>query len=311
MQRRIEAATPAQEAARRTELQGLAIGFLGGVVIFGLTLPMMRIALTGLDPYFVGIGRAILAAIIAGVILAVTRQPFPARASWPRLAVVSLGVVFGFPLLATLAMQYVPAAHGGVVLAVLPLATAMAGAAMAGERPSLGFWLVGLAGSGAVLAFGVLEAGEMADVGWGDLLLIGSVICAAIGYAASGVLARDIGGWQVISWALVLSSPATVLTTWLLAGPINWNAPAEAWLAYLYLALMSQYFGFFFWNKGMAMAGVAKTGQLQLLQPFVTLAGSALLLGESVGWRHVIFALIVVALVAIGGRMRVARAAPT
>jgi len=290
----------------RTELKGLALGF-GGVVIFGLTLPMMHIALTGLDPYFVGVGRAILAAGVAALFLAVTRQPFPPRALWPGLAIVSLGTIFGFPLLATLAMRHVPSAHGGVVLAVLPLATAMAGAAMAGERPSLGFWLTGIAGSAAVLVFSIIEAGDAAHIGWGDLLLIGSVVCAAIGYAQSGVLARRLGGWQVISWALVLSSPAIVVTTWLLSGPINWNAPVEAWLAYCYLALMSQYFGFFFWNRGMMMAGVAKTGQLQLLQPFVTLAASALMLGETVGWRHIAFAMAVVLLVGLGGRMRVAR----
>ncbi len=306
MQRAVRLETSLSGTQRRAELEGLALGF-AGVVIFGLTLPMMRVALTGLDPYFVGIGRAIPAACVAALLLAVTRQPFPPRTSWPQLAIISLGVIFGFPLLATLAMQYVPSAHGGVVLAMLPLATAMAGAAIAGERPSLGFWLTGIAGSVAVLVFSVMEAGHVAAIGWGDLLLIASVACAAIGYAVSGVLARQIGGWQVVSWALVLSSPAVVLTTFLLSGPINWHAPAEAWAAYAYLSLMSQYFGFFFWNRGMVLAGVAKTGQVQLLQPFVTLSASALLLGEMVGWRHLIFALIVVGLVALGRQMRVAR----
>jgi drug/metabolite transporter (DMT)-like permease len=309
MQRAIDGGETAGAAERRRETKGLALGFTG-MVIFGLTLPMMRIALEGLDVYFVGLGRAVLAAGVAGVFLAVTRQPFPPRQTWARLAVISLGIIFGFPLLATLAMKYVPSAHGGVVLAVLPLATAMAGAAMAGERPSAGFWLAGIAGSAAVMVFGVIEAGgDVAAVGWGDLLLIASVACAAIGYAQSGVLARQIGGWQVVSWALVLSCPAVALVTWLLAEPINWDAPWQSWAAYVYLAVMSQYFGFFFWNRGMVLAGVAKTGQLQLIQPFVTLAASALLLGESVGARHLIFATIVVGLVALGGRMRVARRA--
>ena len=144
-------------------------------------------------------------------------------------------------------------------------------------------------------------------IGWGDLLLVGAVASAAIGYAQSGVLARKLGGWQVISWALVLSSPVVIVTTLALSGPIDWRAPPEAWLAYLYLALMSQYFGFFFWNRGMALAGVAKTGQLQLLQPFVTLFISSLMLGEAVGLHHIVFALIVVVLVSLGGRMRVDR----
>jgi hypothetical protein len=180
MQRAVRSDEVTDAVQRRGEAKGLALGFVG-VAIFGLTLPMMRIALTGLDPIFVGLGRAILAAVVAALVLAGTRQPFPSRETWPRLVVISLGVIFGFPLLATLAMQYVPSAHGGVVLAVLPLATAMAGAAFAGERPSLGFWLTGIAGSAAVLAFSVIEAGGVTAVGWGDLLLIASVICAAIG----------------------------------------------------------------------------------------------------------------------------------
>jgi drug/metabolite transporter (DMT)-like permease len=306
MQRMAAEDAPAGDVTERQERRGLILGFVG-VVIFGLTLPFMRVALTGLDPYFVGLGRAILAAAVAAVILAVTRQPFPARKDWPGLAIVSAGTVFGFPLLATLGMQHVPAAHGGVVLAVLPLATAMAGAAMAGERPSRGFWLTGIAGSVAVLIFSIIAGGGVTGIGWGDLLLIGSVICAAVGYAQSGVLARHLGGWQVISWALVLTSPAIVVTTFILSGPIDWRAPPEAWLAYLYLALMSQYFGFFFWNRGMVLAGVAKTGQLQLLQPFVTLFVSSLMLGEAVGLHHIVFALIVVGLVARGRRMHVDR----
>jgi drug/metabolite transporter (DMT)-like permease len=307
MQRRAsESAVTAGAERTAGEAKGLVLGFIG-VVIFGLTLPMMRIALEGLDPYFVGLGRAILAAACAGLLLAATRQPFPPRETWRRLAVISAGIIFGFPLLATLAMQYVPSAHGGVVLAVLPLATAMAGAALAGERPSLGFWLTGIAGSAAVMIFGVIEAGAVTAIGWGDLLLIASVACAAIGYAQSGIVARRIGGWQVVSWALVLSSPLVVAATWALSGPVNWSAPWQSWAAYFYLALMSQFIGFFFWNRGMVLAGVARTGQLQLLQPFVTLAASALILNEEVGWRHLGFALIVVALVALGGRMRVRR----
>lgn len=291
---------------RRTELSGLLAGLVG-VVIFGLTLPMTHVALEGFDRYFIGIGRAIPAALVAAVMLAVTRQPVPPRESWWPLALVSIGCIFGFPLLATAAMQQLPAAHGGVILAVLPLATAMAGALMDGERPSFGFWLTGIAGSMLVLAFAVVEAGAFTFQA-GDLLLVAATVAAAVGYAESGVLARRMGGWQVISWALVFSLPFSVLAVWLFAGPVNWGtAPAGAWLGFLYVSLMSQFFGFFFWNRGLVLAGTAKTGQLQLLQPFVTLVGSYFLLGEAVGWRHVGFALAVVAVVALGRQLRVER----
>jgi drug/metabolite transporter (DMT)-like permease len=292
---------------RHRELAGLLAG-LAGVVIFGLTLPMTHIALAGFDRYFIGIGRAVPAALLAGAMLAVTRQPAPGRESWMPLALVAAGCIFGFPLMATAAMQHVPAAHGGVILALLPLATAMAGALMDGERPSPGFWLAGIAGSLLVMAFAVIEAGSLTFQA-GDLLLLGATVAAAVGYAQSGRLARTMGGWQVISWALVISLPFSLLAVGLFGGPVNWSAPEPAWLAFAYVSLMSQYFGFFFWNRGMALAGTAKTGQLQLLQPFVTLIGAYFLLGEAVGLRHLGFGMAVAAIVALGRRLRVERRA--
>ena len=305
MQRHV-ALSEVKTAERRTEMSGLAAGLVG-VVIFGLTLPMTHVALEGFDRYFIGIGRAIPAALIAALMLAITRQPVPRRESWWPLALVSIGCIFGFPLLATAAMQQVPAAHGGVILAVLPLATAMAGALMDGERPSLGFWLAGVAGSLLVLAFALIEAGGFTFQA-GDLLLVAATVAAAVGYAQSGILARRMGGWQVISWALVFSLPFSLLAVLLFAGPVNWSAPAGAWLGFFYVSLMSQFFGFFFWNTGMVLAGTAKTGQLQLLQPFVTLVASYFILGEAVGWHHAGFALAVVAIVALGRQLRVERA---
>lgn len=288
-------------------LAGLVAGLLG-VVIFGLTLPMTHFALAGFDVYAVGLGRAIPAAILAGAILALTRQPVPPRALWPQILIAAAGVVFAFPLLATAAMQYVPSAHGGVMLAFLPLATAMAGAVMAGERPSTGFWLAGIAGSMLVLMFAVVEAGGL-TLHAADLLLVGAVASVAVGYAQSGILARTLGGWQVISWALVFSLPVLIPLTLILTGPIDLDATPSAWMGFIYVSIGSQFFGFFFWNKGMALAGVARTGQLQLLQPFITLAAGALLLGEHVGWHHAGFALAIVAIVFVGRRLRVERTA--
>ena len=186
-------------------------------------------------------------------------------------------------------MQYAPASHGAVVLAVLPLLTAMAGALVAGERPSLGFWACGVAGTGAVLVYSLLSGGGSGDLHWADLLLAASAISAAMAYALGGEMARRIGGWEVISWALVFSSPAMLVLV-LLSGPINWAASASAWAGFLYVSVFSMFLGFFAWNKGMAMGGIARIGQIQLLQPFVALAAASALLGESVGWLEIAFA---------------------
>lgn len=289
------------------DAKGLFYGLIG-VLIFGLTLPATRIAVAELDPVFVGLGRAIPAAACAGLLLLITRTTIPARKHWWNLAITSGGIVFGFPVFATIAMATVPAAHGGVVLAILPLATAVAGSLFGGERPSLAFWLFSLTGAALVFAFVVIRGGGFGGIAFGDLLLVIAVICAAVGYAKGGVLARDMAGWQVICWALVIAVPFLLLIVYLTAGPINWQSGAAAWSGFFYVALFSQFLGFFAWNHGLALGGIARVGQLQLLQPFVTLLASALLLSEQVGWIEIAFALAVVASVMAGRRTQVRRA---
>lgn len=291
------------------ESLGLVFGFIG-VVVFGMTLPMTRIAVMEFDPIFIALGRGILASFAAALALRVMAQPVPSIRQFGRLVVVAAGVVVGFPVLATIAMQYVPASHGGVVLAILPIATTVAGFIFAAERPSLGFWLCSLAGTAAVIAFAFWEGQDGGGAHLADLLLAVAVAVAAIGYAVGGVLSRDIGGWQVICWAVILAAPVNLIVMLALGTPINWAASTKAWGAFLYLALFSQLIGFFAWNIGLAIGGVARVSQVQLLQTFVTLLASAWLVGEIVSWREIGFAVLVVLLVAIGLKMPVHKAPP-
>ena len=200
-------------------------------------------------------------------------------------------------------MQSVPASHGGVVLGTLPLATAGMSTIFAGERPSRGFWLWAIAGSAAVIVFALWDGGVSAHAG--DALLVMAVLAAAMGYAAGGNLSRTLGGWQVICWALVVALPVTV--PWLLyvSGGVGPDVSSAAWLSFLYLALMSQFIGFFAWYRGLAIGGVAKVGQVQLLQIFVTIAASAVLLSEPITARSIVFALIVAACVWFGRKAAV------
>jgi len=309
MNRSIEARARGVPPVVGSPVEGLGLGLLA-VLLFGLTLPFTRLAVAGHDPLFVSLGRAVLAALLAAVVLAVMRPSFPPQPLWGRLLRYSLGVVLGFPLLATLAMKHAPAAHGGVILAVLPLATAMASVPVAGERPSLAFWLWGALGSALVLVYAVMAGGGAGGLHIADLLLFAAVASAAWGYAEGGVLARHIGGWQAISWALVVSAPVMLAALWLLGGPINWQAPVSAWAGFFYVSIFSMFIGFFAWNRALALGGIARIGQLQLLQTFVTLAGAALLNGERVGPLEIGFAVAVVAVVAAGWRTRVGTRSP-
>ena len=282
------------------------LGLLG-VLGFSFTLPVTRVAVDGLDPVFVGLGRAAVAAFPAAVLLAVWRERLPDRSTLARLALVALGVVFGFPLLSAFALRELTAAHSAVIVGLLPAATAVMAVARAGERPSAGFWVASGAGLAAVLAF---AASQGAGVGVADLLVLAAVALGAIGYAEGGALARDMGGNRVICWALALSLPLTlpIGVVAALAGGVD--APADAWLGFAYVAIVSQFLAFFAWYAALARGGVAKIGQVQLVQPLLTLAWAAAFFGESVGAGTLIAALAVVASVVATQRARVGRATP-
>jgi drug/metabolite transporter (DMT)-like permease len=282
--------------------------FLGvvAVVIFGGTLPFTRLAVEALDPWFVTAARAALAGILAGAVLLVSRRPLPARELLTRLTVVSLCLVAGFPGLTALAMQHVGAAHGGVTLGLLPLATAVIGAWLAGERPGWRFWAAAGAGAAVVVAFALREGAGRVQLG--DLLLAAAVLSAGLGYALSGQLARGLKGWEVISWALVIALPITFPLMILLAPRNPSLVPHASWTGLAYITLLSQYFGFFAWNAGLALGGIAVVSQVQLLQTFVTLLIAAALNGEQVDTVTWAVAGLVVALV-LAGRKAAMRAA--
>ncbi len=282
------------------ETKGMVFGLLG-VTAFGLTLPATRFAVVYLDPVFIGLGRAVVAAMVAAVLLALARGAIPTRRQFARLGITALGVVAGFPVLSAWAMQTVPASHGGVVLGLLPLATAIAGVVISKEHPSWGFWLSGVIGSALVIAYALLQG--VGGFELGDLALFGAVVAAAIGYAVGGQLSRELGGWQVICWALVVSFPFILIPAILQAPQAGLALPLNVWLSFLYLALVSQLAGFFFWNKGLALGGVARVSQTQLLQPFITIVASVLLIHEVLDATTIVFALLVVATVAVNRRM--------
>jgi drug/metabolite transporter (DMT)-like permease len=292
-------------ATRSREKLGLLLG-LCGVAGFSATLPATRLAVAYLDPTLVGLGRSLVAGILAATLLWLTRQPLPSRVQTKSLAVAAAGVIVGFPLLSSWAMQSLPAAHGAILVAILPLFTAIAGALRTGERPSAGFWLASLAGSILVAAFAVFSGAG----GWqsADGLLMLASLAAAVGYAEGGRLARTMGGWQVICWALVITAPFLLLPVALAFLRHGAEAPLQAWLGFGYVSVVSQLIAFVLWYQGLALGGVVRVSQIQLLQPFMTLGVAALLLRESVTPAMIVFALAVAATVAVGRHMPIAGA---
>lgn len=273
-----------------------------GVLVFSLTLPATREAVGAFGVVVLGLGRALVAAVFAALFLWWKRERFPQRGHLPGLGIISIGAVFGFPFLTAWAMQRVPASHGAVELALLPLATAAVSALRHGERPSLLFWLCSAGGGLTVAAYAWFTG--LGGMHAADLALLGAVAIVAIAYAEGGWMANQLGGWQVIAWSVVLSAPAAVI---LLAADAVWAGTASllpaswtAWAGLLYLGAGSQFFGFIAWYTGMGLGGVARVSQMQYLQPFFTLLFSWLLLGEKLTFATVATALAVVLWVMLG-----------
>jgi drug/metabolite transporter (DMT)-like permease len=277
--------------------EGTVLG-LAAVAAFGLTLPLTRIAVPVFGALEVTAARAALAGLVAAVLLLVERASLPGAAAWRQLAVVALGVVIGFPLFAALSMGRAPASHGAVVMALVPLLTAVIGSRLAAEPLPARFWVASVVGTLSVGVFALHGArGGLASA---DVLLGFGVISAAVGYAYGGRLARELGASRVIYWALVLSLPLSLPAALLAARPVIEPVQGRVWLAMLYLALVSQLGGFVLWNRALAVGGIARTSQTQLLQPFVTIAGAAWFAGETVHSDVVVFAAVVALTVALG-----------
>ncbi|NHC24412.1 DMT family transporter [Nocardioides sp. IC4_145] len=272
---------------------GLAWGALG-VAAFSLTVPLTRVAVGGLSPLLIGAGRAVVAALLAAAALGLARAARPVGRQWTRLAVVAGGVVVGFPLLTTYALTTVPASHGAVVIALLPAATAVVAVLRTGESPTPRFWAFSAAGAVAAVGFAT-AGGTGGGLHVADLLLLGAVLAAAVGYAEGGLLSRELGSWQTVSWALLVAAPLmVVLTAVAVVRRPPEGSPAE-WAAFGYLAAVSMFLGFFAWYRGLAFGPMAQVSQVQLVQPVLSLLWAALLLGEAVGWRTGLGAVAVIA----------------
>jgi drug/metabolite transporter (DMT)-like permease len=278
------------------------------VIAFSFSFPSAKLALEGFDPWLVAFGRAAVAGALALVYLNAVKAPRPTGTQWRRLAIVATGVIVGFPLFTSLALVTSDAAHGAVVIAVLPAATALAAVVRAGERPGPAFWLAAATGLAIVLAF-VLQQAEGALTAADAFLLIGTALCA-LGYAEGGVLARELGGARTISWALVLSLPLTVLVTVVVTLITPPSADATAWLGFGYQAAVSMFLGFFAWYAGLARGGVARVGQVQLAQPLLTFLLAALVLGETLTPVMLLAGAGVLACVVVTQRARIATTQP-
>ncbi len=260
--------------------KGWINGFIG-VLLFSGSLPATKVAVMDLSPYFVTAARASIAGVIALLVLLIFKEKRPSKQQIVPIMLVSFGGVVGFPLLSAMALQYFTSAHSIVFIGLLPLATAIFGIFRGGEKaPKPLFWVFSILGSLLVVGYAIAQGISVAPVG--DLLMILAIILCALSYAEGAKLSKDLGGWQVISWALVIALPITAPLTFFLLPESIGTVSISAWVGVAYVALFSMFIGFIFWYKGLAQGGIAAVGQLQQLQPFFALALASTLLHEKV-----------------------------
>jgi drug/metabolite transporter (DMT)-like permease len=282
---------------------GLFLGFLG-VVCFGGTLPMTRLAVFEVQPWFITFARGAGAALIGIIVLITLKKPMPPKSEWRDYCIASLGITIGFPGLVALGMREVPASHGGVILGIIPLATAGLSAIVTGERPTKLFWALSVLGAALVVIFALRQSGDF-SFHKGDFILFGAVFAASTAYVFSGKLSKNRPGWEVVSWALLPMFPF-MLIGFLYTFPANFLElkPSTYW-GLAYVILISQYFGFFPWNAGLAMGGIARVGQMMLIMPFITLVFSSYFLGETITSEMIIFLTAVLVVVLTAARVKV------
>lgn len=286
--------TVATISADNRAARQIGLGFLYGLVgcaIFAGSLPATRLAVAAFDPLLLTAGRAVVAGLLGAILLLWRREPWPSLETWGRLAIVALGVVVGFPLFSAYAMHLVPANHGVVFVGILPVMTAAAAVWRGNERPKAAFWLFAVLGGAVVVVYALWSgylAGHAVSLQPADLDMLLAVALCGLGYAEGAVLARRLGSWQVICWALVLSLPVmlpVLAWSWIEAG-LTWDSLAAAGpgplLGFAYVCLFSMFIGFFFWYHGLKLGGTARVGQVQLVQSFMGLGLCALVLGEAV-----------------------------
>ena len=251
------------------------------VTLFGFTLPMTHLAVTELDPVIVGLGRALLASFVAALILWINKDAGLKPNEVVPLLIVALCISIPFPLLTACAMRTLPASHGAIVIGLLPVSTSIWIGLMKHEKPSVFFWLASILGAVTVVGISIIKSGGVIQSA--DLLLLLTVVCGGLGYASGAVLAKKMGGMRVMSWALVYAMPVLALGVILHAGQVAWMKVSwNVWIAFIYLSLISQYFGMAIWYKALSLGSVVRVSQVQLIQPFITLTAAAVFFKERI-----------------------------
>jgi len=293
------------------ESKGFILGFIG-ILIFSVTSAVTKLALgisnDQLSPQFITFGRAALAGCLSLIYLIIFKKKIPKLKYFINFSIIALGVSVGFPLFLALGLVHSTSIHSGVILAFLPLVTAIFASFYFKHKASFGFWICAVVGCLLIVVYTILHAQSINDVttvSYSDLLFFIAVISASVGYNVGAKLTKIMSSIDVISWVLAFAMPFHLMLA-IYYFPKN-EIHLSAWLGFLYASLFSQWIGFFAWYKGLEMGGVVRVSQIQLLMPFLTFAFSIILLGETLDFLSIVFSLAIVSLIYFSRKMTVVK----
>ena len=291
------------------ENKGFIYGFVG-ILIFSLTPVATKIALGSdnneLSAEFITFGRSAVAGFLALLYLLFFKKKMPQKSDLMNFSIIALSLTIGFPLSLSYGLIYSTSIHAGVILAFLPLATAIFASFYFKQRASISFWLCALIGSIIIIIYILIHNQNVNanfKISHYDILFCIAVIAAAIGYNFGAKLTKNMSSAEVISWALVLALPLHFILA------IYYFPKSEisiiAWFGFFYTALFSQWIGFFAWYKALDLGGAVRVSQVQLLMPFLTFAFSILFLGEILDSLAIVFSAIIIFLIYVSRRMAI------
>ena len=284
------------------ETKGMLIGLIG-ISMFSLTLPFTQMAVKEMSPFFVAFSRATIAGFCALILLILGKYKLPTKNQIKRLIIIAIGIVYGFPIFTSMAMTTLPSSHSGIVLGILPLTMSVLAAIRYKEKASLAYWITSIIGASLVITYAFIDNNGFLIKE--DLWLLFAILFVSVGYSEGGNLSKEMGSIAVVSWALVLTLPFNIIATYFFYETSFSSVSLQALISLSYVGLFSMYIGFFFWYKGIAIGGISRVGQVQLIQPFLTIFAAFFLTNEKITFLNILFALMVLVVIIVGKKTKI------
>jgi len=254
--------------------------------LWGGSFPLLRIASPALGPWLLAGLRCVLAALVLAVLMRVLRQRWPARAAWPRLAVLSVLTVVAPFVLFNWAALVIPAGYSAVLNATAPLFGVL-GAAAAGEERLSARRLVGC----AVGFAGVALLVQLGPVAVTPPVVLAALACtaAAAAYGFGAILMKR----ATMAYSpLPASAVVHVAATLILLLPAGVAAPTAhystgALAAVAVLGLVTS--GLMYWISMRLMREISASAATSaaFMIPLFGVAWGGIFLGEPVTWGMV------------------------